>query len=165
MKLCVTLSLVGALLCAPAWAEEKIAIEGGSGIHWSKSVRDAWFVRYSNELKFPSYPEQEGFYEISLGDWNGKYPNTAVGLAVGARVRWQGFHLDGSVGVAYAENKTFLSNTHQEFILRYGLGYTVGKFDFGVYETHYSNARVIFGWDGKNVGYDFLTFQIGYVLK
>jgi len=164
MRLYVALCFLGAVICVPSFAEQKIAIESGSGDHWSKGAH-AGFVRYSNALTFPNYPQQEGFYELSLGAWNHKYPDSAVGLAVGTRERWGNLHLDGSAGVAAVEHKTHLSNTYQQFLLRVGAGYKVEQFDFGVYYTHYSNAKKIFDLEGKNVGYDFITFQVGYILK
>ena len=78
---------------------------------------------------------------------------------------WNNFHLEGSVGVAWLERKTHLSGAHQQFLVHIGVGYTVGKFDFSLAQTHYSNAEWAFDWDGSNFGYGFLTFQIGYVLK
>ncbi|GEM_PF-5519444 len=164
MKFHLTLPFLGVLVCAPAFAEQKISVEVGPGSNWSKAA-DAGFVRYSDEIHFPNFPEQEGFYELSAGSWKNKVENNAIGLAIGTRERWNNFHLDGSAGVAVLENKTSFSQTHQQFILRVGGGYTVGQFDFGVYRSHYSNARVLFNWEGKNVGYDFITFQIGYLLK
>lgn len=159
-----TLLVIGALLCAPALAEQKISIDSGPGTHWSKGAH-GMFLRYSDALKFPSYPEQEGFYEFSAGDWDGNYPNKALGLAIGARERWDDFHFDASGGLVLTQHRTHLSNTTQEFILRIGAGYRIERVDLGVYVTHYSNAKKVFGWDGKNVGYDFLTFQVGYIIN
>jgi hypothetical protein len=164
MKPYPALLFAGMLFCAPAIAERKIAIELGHGSNWSKDA-DAGFIRFSDALRFPNYPRQEGFYELHVGSWKKKVPNSALGMAIGTRERWGAFRLEGSAGVAVVENKTRFSGTRQQFVLRIGAGYTIGKFDFGVYKTHYSNAKGIFGWDGKNVGYDFITFQAGYLLK
>ena len=163
MNLPLTLLCFSALLGAPVFAAEKIAVESGKGIHRSQG-NDAAFVRYLDDLQIPNL-SQQGFYEISLGTWSSEYRNSALGLALGLRGRWNNFHLDGGIGVAYIERKTHLSDTHQQFVSRLGAGYIVGNFDFALVVTHYSNAKPIFGWVGKNVGYDFLTFQVGYVLK
>lgn len=157
------LLLFGALIVAPVFAAEKIAVEVGQSFHRSEGA-DAVFTRYLNDLELPNL-SQQGFYEISLGSWDDKDPNTALGLALGIQGHWNNVHLNGSFGVAYLANKTDLSGTHQQIISRLGAGYTVGKFDFSLFVTHYSNAKAIFGWEGNNSGYDFVTGQIGYALK
>lgn len=162
MRRYVALCFLGAGICAPAFAEQQFALEFGQGNHWSKGA-DAGFARYSRELTFPDYPRQEGFYEFSFGSWDHKHPNNAAGLAIGTRERWDQIYLEASTGVAVAEHKTRLSNTHQQFILRAGVGYQFNKkVDVGFFYTHYSNAKPIFDWDGKNVGYDFMTLQLRY---
>jgi len=156
--------LLGALFCNPVFAVDRFAIEAGQGNHWMKGG-DAAFVRYLSDITIPNFPKQPAFYEISLGHWSNKHDNTALGLSLGIQERWGDFHLVGSAGVGMLEHKTHLSNTHQQFILRVGVGYTVGKFDFSVFQTHYSNCKTVFEWDGKNVGYDFITFQVSHPLK
>lgn len=151
-------------LSAPTFAAEYISVEAGSGNHWSKGA-DAVFVRYRGDHTIPSFPKLPAFYEWSLGTWEGKHDNSALGLALGTQWFLGDFHVDFSGGVAVLSRKTRLTGTHQQFILRVGAGYRIDKFDFGVYQVHYSNAKNIFGWDGYNVGYDFLTFQASYAFR
>ena len=159
-----SLLLLGTLTCAPAFAAEQIAIEMGTGTHWSKGA-DALFVRYRGDHTIPRFPRQPAFYEWSLGTWQNQHDNSALSLAIGTQWYFDRFHIDASGGLAYLARKTRLTGTHQQFLLRVGIGYKVGDFDFGIYQAHYSNAKNVFGWDGYNVGYDFRTFQISYDLK
>lgn len=139
-------------------------MEVGEGVHWSKGA-DAGFLRYARDMKFPNFPEQPAFYEFSIGAWDKKNDNNAIGLAIGIRHYWDNFHLEASGGPAWAEHKTHVSATHEQFVLHIGGVFTVDRFEFGIFQSHYSNAKPLLGWDGRNTGYDFLTFQVGYLLK
>jgi hypothetical protein len=142
---------------------EKIAIDVGRGIHHTHDS-DALFVRYIDEAR-EHVLVGRNFFEWSLAGWDGPHRNKALGLALGTRGQWGAFHLDGSIGAAYLAHKTALSGTNQQFIVRVGAGVTVGKMEIGLFATHYSNAKPVFGWDGPNAGYDFLTLQLAYPLR
>jgi hypothetical protein len=148
---------------APLYAEDRVSIEGGSGLHNVRGA-DAVFARYAGETR-ESILFGQNFYEFSAGSWNGRYGDKAVGAALGTRARNEQFHFDASLGVAYLEDKTRLSGTHQQFIVRLGGGVEIGKIDLSIFVTHYSNAKPIFGWDGPNAGYDFFTVQLAYPLR
>jgi hypothetical protein len=152
-----------AALAGPLGASEKIAVEAGRGIHNNRGS-DALFLRYADDFR-ESWLLGQNFYEWSLGTWDDEARNNGIGFALGTRGRWERFHLDGSVGVAYLEDKTVLSGTHQQFSVRLGAGFVYERIDVSVYLTHYSNAKPVFDWDGPNAGYDFITLQVGYVLK
>jgi hypothetical protein len=152
-----------AALASPLTASERMAVEIGRGTHNNRGS-DALFLRYAYELRESLLPGQN-FYEWSFGTWDGQARNNAAGFALGTRGRWERFHLDGGIGVAYLEDKTPLSGTHQQFSVRLGAGVVYERIDVSLYLTHYSNAKLVFGWDGPNSGYDFITVQIGYALK
>jgi hypothetical protein len=158
------LPLLAALLCPPAFAADWIALEAGPGNHWSKG-NDAVFVRYRGAHTVPNYPTLPAFFEWSLGTWTNQHSNSALGLALGSQWFVERFHFDFSGGLAVLAHKTRLTGTHQQFILRYGAGYAFDAFDIGVYQTHYSNFRNVFEWDGYNVGYDFVTLQLSFALE
>lgn len=165
MTLRSLLLVAGMLLGAPAFAADRVSIEIGQGRHFVSGA-DAVFLRYSGDHRFPNFPKQAAFYEWSIGNWDHKDDNSALALAIGNR--WylvDKLHVDFSGGVAALAHKTRITNTHQQFILRAGVGYTLGEIDVGVYQTHYSNANSIFGWGGNNAGYDFLTLQVSYTLR
>lgn len=160
-----TAFLLCTVSCAPPIAvAQKIAVDIGHGLHNNHRDSDAVFLRYMDTSRTSVLPG-ENFYEWSLATWDGPHRNNAVSLALGTRGRWESFHLDGSIGVAYLDHKTRLSGTHQQFIVRLGGGVTIGKADVGIFATHYSNAKPLFGWDGPNAGYDFVTLQWSYPLR
>jgi hypothetical protein len=149
--------------CACAHAAERISIEVGRGIHNLRGA-EAAFVRYAGDTP-DSILFGQNFYEFSFGAWDGRDRSSAVGAALGTRVRENRIHLDASIGLAYLENKTRLSGTHQQFIVRLGGGIAFGRLDVSLFVTHYSNAKPVFDWDGPNAGYDFVTLQFGYPLR
>ena len=144
--------------------EQKIAIDVGRGTNYSTGA-DSLFVRYNDALSFPNFPQVEGFYDVSAGTWRRRVNDSSVALAIGVRERWDNFHLDGSVGLAVMAGKTANSDTYQQFALRVGAGYRVRPFDFGLYRMHFSNNKPFFDWEGRNIGYDFVVFEVGYLLK
>jgi hypothetical protein len=159
------LPLLLALLCPPTFAADWIALETGPGNHWSKGNHGV-FARYRGEHTVPNFPTLPAFYEWSVGSWNEEHGNTALGLALGSQWLMERLHIDVSAGLALLAHETRLTGTHQQFILRIGVGYNLSRqFDVGVYQTHYSNFKGVFGWDGYNVGYDFLTLQLSYRLR
>lgn len=163
MRRSITVLCLSALISSPLAASEKITIEIGRGIHNNRGS-DALFLRYADDLR-ESRLFGRNFYAWSLGRWDGNARNNALGFELGTLGRWGKYHLDGSAGIAYLGDKTSLSGTHQQFSVRIGAGITHGQMNIGAYLTHYSNAKPLFGWDGPNAGYDFISFQIGYVLK
>jgi hypothetical protein len=162
MNRCSLLLLV--LLCPRAFAADHIALELGVGSHWSEDAQ-ALFLRYRGEHTIPNAPAVPAFYEWSLGGWTRAQPNHALGLALGAQWAGTALHIDASVGLALLQRKTRNTGTHQQFLARYGIGYRLGRVDIGLYQTHYSNFKQVFGWDGRNLGFDFLTLQVSYALE
>jgi hypothetical protein len=163
MRRCIA-AFAALLVTAPLAAGDKLAVEIGRGLH-NNLGSDALFLRYAGDIDEQLIPAGHNFYEWSLATWNGHAENNGAGIALGTLGRWGEFHLDGSLGVAYLEDKTVLSGTHQQFCVRVGAGVAYERLDVGLFLTHYSNAKMFFGWDGPNAGYDFITLQIGYLFK
>jgi hypothetical protein len=154
-------ALLAALVCGQTPAADYIAVDAGRGLHHSMGA-DVVSVRYQRDYHISIF-DVPGYYEFFAARWN-KYDNTAIGTGIGIEPRWENFHVNAAIGVAYLENKTELSGTNGEFMVRIGAGYTLDKFDYAVFVTHLSNAKPVFQWDGVNAGYDFVTFQIRYQL-
>jgi len=163
MKHCVTALGIAALLLPILAGADRIAVDIGRGIN-NMDGTDALFLRYAGDFDTSVFPGQN-FYEGSLGMWDGNARNKGAGVALGTRWHFEQFHIEGSVGVAYLEDKTKLSGTHQQFSARLGIGTAYKQAEIGVYLTHYSNAKPLFGWDGPNAGYDFVTLQLAFPLK
>jgi hypothetical protein len=159
-----TAALLLLLVCFSATTAERIAVELGQGIHNNRHDSGALFARYIGDTSTQMLVGHN-FYEWSLGAWDGRYRNNAVGLALGTRGQWNPYHLDASIGAAYLEHKTGLSGTHQQFIVRVGGGIALDNLEINIFATHYSNGKVLFGWDGPNAGYDFITLQLSYPLR
>ncbi|HKQ31160.1 MAG TPA: acyloxyacyl hydrolase [Burkholderiales bacterium] len=163
MKRSVVALYIAALVFPSLGAAQRIAVDIGPGIHNTDGA-DALFLRYADDMRQLILPGQS-FYEWSFGVWDGNARNNGVGFALGTRGSSDKFHVEGSVGVAYVEDKTQLSGTHQQFSARLGVGVEYRRLEVGLFVTHYSNAKGLFGWDGPNAGYDFVTLQIGYPLR
>jgi Lipid A 3-O-deacylase (PagL) len=154
------LILALAFAAAPARAD-LLAFESGRGNHNSRGS-DAWFLRYQHDMA-PLW-NSTGFIEFAGGAWDGSIKNRAFGAGGGLRYALtKRSYASLAAGLAWVTDRTENLGTHPQFQWRFALGWRVGRVDLALAQIHYSNGKSIFGWDGTNVGDNFLTLQIGYL--
>jgi len=159
MKLRITLVATVFFLYASIASANGLFVEAGTGVMTSQgSTYTA--VRYQKETS--KLFDTDSFYELSYASWNGPNENNAISFARG--LRWTGkANTYGSVdiGVGHIKRTTGNLGTPFQFYLRFAYGIKVGAVDFSLGFVHYSNGKLIFGWQGPNNGEDFPTFSLG----
>lgn len=161
MRLLSGLMLALVFAATPARGD-LLAFESGRGDHNSRGT-DAWFLRYQHDIQ-PLWGAKS-FIEFAGGSWNGDTENRTVGGSGGLRYALTTrTYFSGSVGLAYVTDRTDYLGTHQQFQLRFALGWRMERVDLALAHSHYSNGRSIFGWNGPNTGENFITLQLGYLL-
>jgi hypothetical protein len=149
----------GMLLCSPLANADNLAIGEGYGNIKSQEAT-ATFLRYQKDA--PRLWNQDSFYEIALGSWNGSNHNNASGVARGLRWPWsQKNFISTELGIAYVTRTTDHLGTQGQFFFHGTLGRQFEKYTLSIGETHYSNGQRVLHWHGPNVGEDFLTLQLG----
>ena len=136
-----------------------ISLESGIGVHHSGNT-EAVFLRYQTDA--PLLLGLEGYYEASLGAWNGPNHAGAIGISRGIQWFWdEKGYLAGSAGVGYINETTDNLGTRFQFLFRAALGLRGDQYDFSLGYVHYSNGKYFFGWDGPNYGENYITLQFG----
>ena len=141
-----------------------VFLEGGQGIFHSA---DSQVMFLSYQIDTPSIFGLDTFCKGALGSWNGDNRNDAIVLALGILWNLPGkSYICFEPGGAYISETTDNLGTHLQFALRFALGMRLDKIDLSVGYRHFSNGDGIFDWsDTPNYGENFITLQIGYLLK
>jgi hypothetical protein len=161
MRHLLGLMLTLGFAAAPARGD-LLAFESGRGNHNSRGS-DAWFLRYQHDM-LPLW-KTTGFIEFTGGSWDWNIKNRMVGAGGGLRYALtKRSYASLAAGLAYVTDRTDNLGTHLQFQWRFALGWRVGRVDLALAQIHYSNGKSIFRWEGANVGDNFLTLQIGYLL-
>jgi hypothetical protein len=159
MKLRATLvvfffSLYGWTACANG-----LFVEAGPGVF---SSRDSTYTAIRYQKDTSKLFNTDSFYELSYASWNGLNNNEALSFARG--LRWTGTantYGSADVGIGHINRTTGNLGTPFQFYFRFAYGIKVGAVDFSLGFVHYSNGKLIFGWEGPNNGEDFPTFSVG----
>jgi hypothetical protein len=117
-------------------------------------------VRYQKETS--KLFDTDSFYELTYASWNGPNNNNAISFARG--LRWTGTankYGSADIGVCHINRTTGNLGTPFQFYFRFAYGIKVGAVDLSLGFVHYSNGKLIFGWQGPNNGEDFPTFSLG----
>jgi len=139
---------------------DMLGVEFGAGIRHSDNS-EMLRVRYQTDWE--PVDRLMSFIDLSATTWNGDDSNDAVSAGLGLRYDLpQDNYLSAAMGLAYVTNETDNLGTHGQLQFRFALGHRVDRWDFSVAYSHYSNAKGIFGWNGPNLGEDFITLQFGY---
>ncbi len=147
------------LVLSPDVFADALFLETGQGFHHSVNTQ-ALFVRYQKEA--PLLFGQKGFYEGSVGAWNGPNRVETVGIARGLRFAFgETDYFSAQAGLHYITRTTDNLGTLFEVALRLAYGRTMGEYDLSLGYIHFSNGKFFFGWDGPNNGENFLTIQLG----
>ena len=147
------------LALSPDVFADALSLETGQGFHHSGNTQ-ALFVRYQKDA--PLLFGQKGFYEGSVGAWNGPNRVETVGIARGLRFDWGGTaYFSAQFGLNYITRKTENLGTLFQFASRLTIGRSIGEYDVSLGYVHFSNGKYFFGWDGPNYGENFVTVQIG----
>lgn len=143
----------------PAIAADVMSLEAGIGVHHSGNS-EAVFLRY--QIDAPLLLGLDGYYEASLGAWNGSNRAGSIGISRGVQWFWGEMgYLAGSAGMAYLTETTDNLGTRFQFLFRAALGRRGDQYDFSLGYVHYSNGKYFFGWDGPNYGENYITLQLG----
>jgi hypothetical protein len=147
------------LVLSPDVFADTLSLETGQGFHHSGNTQ-ALFVRYQKDA--PLLFGQQGFYEGSVGAWNGPNRVETVGIARGLRFGLgETGYLSAQFGLNYITRKTENLGTLFQFASRLTVGRSIGEYDVSLGYVHFSNGKYFFGWDGPNYGENFVTVQIG----
>ena len=159
MKLRISLAAFLVSLYASAAFANGLYLEVGPGVMTSEgSTYTA--VRFQKETS--RLFNTDSFYELCYASWNGPNSNNALSFARG--LRWPGpanTHASADIGIGHINRTTGNLGTPFQFYLRFAYGIKVGAFDISLGFVHYSNGKLIFGWQGPNNGEDFPTFSLG----
>ena len=159
MKLRITLVATFFFLYSSTASANGLFVEAGPGVSSSQgSTYTA--VRYQKETS--KLFDTDSFYELSYASWNGPNKNNALSFARG--LRWTGTantYGSADIGVGHINRTTGNLGTPFQFYLRFAYGIKAGAFDLSLGFVHYSNGKLIFGWQGPNNGEDFPTISLG----
>jgi hypothetical protein len=147
------------LVLSPDVFAETLSLEAGQGFHFSGNTQTL-FVRYQKDA--PLLFGQKGFYEGSVGAWNGPNRVETAGIARGLRFDFgETGYFSAQFGLNYITRKTENLGTLFQFASRLAIGRAIGEYDVSLGYIHFSNGKLFFGWDGPNNGENFVTVQIG----
>ena len=155
--------LVATFLCLASSnaAADGLFIEAGPG--WFRSTGAMLsLVRFDKDTS--ALFGQESFYEFSYASWDGKNRNRAVSIARG--LRWKAtppFFWTFNGGISHVYNVTNNLGTSFQFYFRGSYGVKVGRADLSIGLIHYSNGKLLFGWNGPNDGENFATVSVGMI--
>jgi hypothetical protein len=159
MKLRITLVASFFSLCASTASANGLFVEAGPGILTSQGSTYI-AVRYQKETS--KLFDTDSFYELTYASWDGPNNNNAISFARG--LRWTGTannYGSADIGVGHINRTTGNLGTPFQFYLRLAYGIKVGTVDLSLGFVHYSNGKLIFGWQGQNNGEDFPTISLG----
>jgi hypothetical protein len=157
MKKAIYCLAVLALLASPASADN-LFFETGPGLF--KSLGSQVFVlRYKKDTStvfgWPSY------YEALISHWTGENRDNA--LAVSRAISFPiGFeqYFSPTFGIAGIPKETSHLGTNFQFYFRFAYDFRIKGRDLSLAVIHYSNGKMIFGWDGPNSGENFFTLSV-----
>jgi len=134
-------------------------VEAGPGVN-SSHASTYTAVRFQKETS--KLFDTDSFYELTYGSWNGPNSNNALSFSRG--LRWTGTantYGSAEMGVGHINRTTGNLGTPFQFYFRFAYGIKMGTVDFSLGFIHYSNGKLIFGWQGPNNGENFPTFSLG----
>jgi hypothetical protein len=140
-------------------ADAAFFVDGGEGFYYSHNT-EIVMVRY--QLDASALFNEESFYEIFYGAWNGANRNEAFGLARGIRFkRPKDEFVNLTMGLCRIDRTSRNLGQPYEFYGRLAFEKRLGTTLFSVGWIHYSDAKFLFHWPGPNSGENFLVLSVG----
>ena len=141
-----------------AASADNLFVEAGPGILKSKDSL-VLLLRYQKETS--ELFGHSSFYEAFGAHWTDGSRATAYGLARG--IVWnrkdRPAFFSTSFGLAGVSRTTSHMGTRFQFYFRFAYDWRLGSVPVSLGYIHFSNGKLVFGWDGPNSGENFLTFS------
>lgn len=157
MKKAIFCLFILALLASPVSADN-LFFETGPGFFKSLGTQ-VFVLRYTKDTStvfgWPSY------YEALFAHWTGEDRDNAAAIAraisfpIGCEQ-----YFSSTLGLAAVSQETDHLGTNFQFYFRFAYDFKIKGRDFSLAIIHYSNGKMIFGWDGPNSGENFLTLSV-----
>ncbi len=151
--------LANMLLSAPAFADNLFVDYGLGFMHSSGS--QFLELRYQHDTsKLFGKPS---FYEWLVDYWTNDFSSTGFGVVRGVRwTRGTEHYLSTSFGIMGISHTTKHLGTRYQFHFRLAYNFKAAGSNLAFAFTHISNGKLLFGWDGPNMGENFISLSVGF---